>query len=109
MALVQDLQVSGLAVGFGDFITMEGDRQAVSNTSFMSSCDNALLVDPFEYLLTLDKDGWEVSDLVEALKVTPEEVMLVAEMTVGQRDNPLWMDAWQWRITASNFGRIANR
>ena len=49
----------------------------------MSSCDNALLVDPFEYLLTLDKDGWEVSDLVEALRVTPEEVMLVAEMTVG--------------------------
>ena len=39
---------------------MEGDRQAVSNTTFMSSCDNALLVDPFEYLLTLDKDGWEV-------------------------------------------------
>ena len=109
LALVQELQVSGLAVGFGDFITMEGDRQAVSNTTFMSSCDNALLVDPFEYLLTLDKDGWEVSDLVEALKVTPEEVMLVAEMTVGQRDNPLWMDARQWRITASNFGRIANR
>ena len=48
-----------------------------------------LLVDPFEYLLSLDKDGWEVSDLVESLKVTPEEVMLVAEMTIGQQDNPL--------------------
>ena len=32
--------------------------------------------------------------------------MLVAEMTVGQRDNPLWMDARQWRITASNFGEL---
>ena len=50
-----------------------------------------------------------MSDLVQALKDTPEEVMLVAEMTVGQQDNPLWMDARQWRITASNFGRIANR
>ena len=50
-----------------------------------------------------------MSDLVQALKDTPEEVMLVAEMTVGQQDNPLWMDARQWRITASNFGRITNR
>ena len=58
----------------------------------MSSCDNALLVDPIECLLTLEKDSWEVSDLVEALKDTPEEVMLVAEMTVGQQDNPLRMD-----------------
>ena len=28
-------------------------------TQPLSSCDNVLLVDPFEYLL-LDKDGWEV-------------------------------------------------
>ena len=50
-----------------------------------------------------------MSDLVEALKVTTEEVMIVAEITVGQCDNPLWMDARQWQITASYFGRIANR
>ena len=30
-------------------------------------------------------------------------------MTIGQWDNVLWMDARQWRITASNFDRIANR
>ena len=30
-------------------------------------------------------------------------------MTVGQQDNALWMDARQWQITASNFGRIANK
>ena len=26
------------------------------------------------------------------------------EMAIGQRNNPLWMDARQWRITPSNFG-----
>ena len=30
-------------------------------------------------------------------------------MTIGQGDNPLWMDARQWRVTASNFGRVCNR
>ncbi len=29
-------------------------------------------------------------------------------MTIGQRNNPSWMDARQWRITASNFGKICN-
>lgn len=33
----------------------------------------------------------------------PEEVLLVAEMTIGQRDNARWMDTWQWRITSSNL------
>ena len=108
-ALVQEMQASGLAVGFGEFIEMEQERQASSTIMIPPSHNARLLVDPFEYLLSLDKDGWEVSDLVDSLKVTPEEVMLVAEMTIGQRDNPLWMDARQWRITASNFGRIANR
>ena len=36
---------------------------------------------PCKYLLTLDMDGWEVSAFAEPLKVTPEEVMLVAKMT----------------------------
>ena len=30
-------------------------------------------------------------------------------MTIGQHDNPVWMDARQWRITASNFGQVCNR
>ena len=30
-------------------------------------------------------------------------------MTIGQRNNPLWMDARHWRVTASNFGRVCNR
>ena len=49
------------------------------------------------------------SDLVESLKVSPEEVLLMVEMTNGQREDPLWMNACQWRITACNFERIPNR
>ena len=55
----------------------------------MQPCHNApSLVDQFEYLL-LDKDGWEVTNLVKSLIVTPEEEMLVAERTMGQQDNIL--------------------
>jgi len=30
-------------------------------------------------------------------------------MSIGQRHNPLWLDARQWRITCSNFGRVHYR
>ena len=50
-----------------------------------------------------------VSDLVEALKPTAEDVQLIQSMSVGQRNNPLWLDARQWRVTSSNFGRVYNR
>ena len=30
-------------------------------------------------------------------------------MSVGQRNNPLWLDARQWRIASSDFGRDCNR
>jgi len=41
-----------------------------------------------------------VDDLVDALKPTSEEFQ---EMSVGQRNNTLWFDARQWRVTSSNF------
>ena len=50
-----------------------------------------------------------VDDLVEALKLTAEEVELIQAMSIGQQHNPLWLDARQWRITSSNFGRVCNR
>ena len=49
-----------------------------------------------------------VNDLVESLQLTPVEVELIQTMTIGQRENQLWMDARQWRITASNFGTEYN-
>ena len=30
-------------------------------------------------------------------------------MSVGQWLNPLWLDARQWRVASSNFGRVCNR
>ena len=33
----------------------------------------------------------------------------MVKITNGQRENPLWMDACQWWITACNFERIPNR
>ena len=30
-------------------------------------------------------------------------------MSIGQRNNPLWLDARQWRVTTSNFGKVCNR
>ena len=50
-----------------------------------------------------------VNDLVQALKPTAKEVQLIQSMSVGQRNNPLWSDARQWRITSSNFGKVCNR
>ena len=44
--VVQELPVSDLVVGFGDFIEIEHKGQAVPITTFMSSCNNALLVNP---------------------------------------------------------------
>lgn len=50
-----------------------------------------------------------VCDLIDALQPTDEEVCLVQKMSIGQRNNPLWFDARQWRITSSNFGKVCNR
>ena len=50
-----------------------------------------------------------VQDLVEALRPMKEDVDLIQNMTIGQRNNPLWMDARQWRVTSSNFGKVCNR
>ena len=47
-----------------------------------------------------------VDDLVDALQPTSEEVQLIQEMSVGQQNNSLWLDAHQWRVTSSNFGRM---
>ena len=67
-----------------------------------------VLTDPLDNLKKAVED-LTVDDLREALQLTTEEICLLQTMTTGQRENPLWMDARQWRVTASNFGRICNR
>jgi len=34
-----------------------------------------------------------VSDLVEALRPTAVDVQLIQNMSVGQKNNPVWLDA----------------
>jgi len=68
------------------------------------------LIDPLDKLTEIfaSRDV-TVDDLIDALQPTDEEVQLIQEMSVGQRKNPLWFDARQWRITSSNFVRVCNR
>ena len=64
-----------------------------------------MLIDSFDKLLEIAATREvSVDDLVEALRPTTEEVELIQSMNVGQRNNPLWLDARQWRIASSNFG-----
>lgn len=65
-----------------------------------------VLRDPIDYLLNLDKDVLNVDDLVSALSVSHEEVKFIAEMTTGQWENPLWMDARQWRSQPAILDRF---
>ena len=68
------------------------------------------MIDPLDKLaeITASREV-TVCDLIDALKPTDEEVCLIQEMSVEQRNNPLWFDARQWRITSSNFGKVCNR
>ena len=88
-----------------DYLDGEKERGArVEDTARQSA---EILRDPLDKLASIDKPT--VDDLVDALCVNAEEVELIQIMTIGQRDNPVWMDARQWRITASNFGKVCNR
>ena len=44
--------------------------------------------------------------LVCKAKVNEGDVVLVSEVTMGQRDNPAWHLARRGRLTASNFGSV---
>ena len=65
-----------------------------------------MLIDTLDKLCDIaSSQDVTADDLVQALKPTAEEVELIQAMSVGQRQNPLWLDARQWRLTSSNFGR----
>ena len=44
--------------------------------------------------------------LVRKAKITEANVLLISQITVGQRDNPAWHLARRGRLTASNFGSV---
>ena len=105
--LIQGLEDAGCDAGICHYFNQESLKNL---QTFPSSSSNPVLIDPLDKLCEIcaDRDV-NVCDLVEALKPTAEDVQLIQSMSVGQRNNPLWLDARQWRVTSSNFGRVCNR
>ena len=106
--LLEECRKEGVQTGVGLYFIQEAERHKVVSQTVAYEVDSAPLIDPMEKLSKIERPI-TVNDLVESLQLTPVEVELIQTMTIGQRDNPLWMDARQWRITASNFGKVCNR
>lgn len=108
-ALLKSFADVGSKPAIIDFLDGEREREAMVKVT--NSCQSTeVLKDPLDKLASIATVREPtVDDLVDALCVTVEEAELIQIMTIGQRDNPVWMDARQWRITASNFGRVCNR
>ena len=105
--LLELLKDSECGVGALDFMQQESER--CQHAIPLPSC-NPVLTDPLDKLAEIAATGdVTVLDLVHSLQPTTEEVKLIQEMSIGQRNNPLWFDARQWRITSSNFGKVCNR
>ena len=82
----------------------------ITSSTVPPSSSNLVLIDPLDKLLEIAATKEvSVDDLVETLRPTAEEVELIQSISVGQRNNALWLDARQWRITSSNFGTVCNR
>ena len=105
--LLHQLESAGCDTAAQHYFKQEEDR---SLQSVPPPSANPVLIDPLDKLCDIASTrDVTVDDLVEALKLTAEEVELIQAMSIGQRHNPLWLDARQWRITSSNFGRVCNR
>jgi len=107
--LLNNLTAAGCEPAIADYL--ENEQQRVESMS-VAKCNetHTLMEDPLDKLVAISlMRDLTVDDLVKALSVSMEEVELIQMMTIGQRNNPLWMDVRQWRITASNFGRVCNR
>ena len=105
--LLHQLESAGCDTGAQHYFKQEEDR---SLQSVPPPSANPVLIDPLDKLRDIASTrDVTVNDLVEALKPTAEEVELIQAMSVGQQHNPLWLDARQWRVTSSNFGRVCNR
>ena len=101
------MDAAGSKPGIIDYLQGEQERVAMASDPVTHK---TILKDPVDKLsaIAVSRDP-TVDDLVQSLSMTDEEAELIQIMTIGQRNNPLWMDARQWRITASNFGRVCNR
>ena len=105
--LLQQLENAGCDVGVQHYFNQEAER---SSQSVLPASNNPVLIDPIYKMCDLAATrDISVDDLVQALTQTKEEVELIQCMSIGQRNNPLWLVARQWRVTSSNFGKVCNR
>ena len=102
---------AGVVTEASIFFAQEEDRikLAAQKPLSLHQPSRSVLTDPLDKLTTTMKShDITVDDLIMAMEVTSEEASLLWTMTSGQRYNPVWMDARQWRVTASNFGCVCN-
>ena len=92
-----------------DLFDQDEERHRIASSNVKNDIPAPLLVNLLDKHSQKNLQHVTVTDLVEAFAVTTNEIALIQSITVGQRDDPLWMDARQWRITVSNFGRVCNR
>ena len=105
--LLDSLAAAGSRPAVMDFFEGEKEREASSKTIDQNLSNN---YDPFSKLAAIcSLQEPTVDDLFDALCMSSEKAELLQLKTIGQHDNTLWMDVRQWRITASNFGRVCNR
>ena len=105
--LLQKMDNAGCDPGVKHYFDHEREK---SQDAHPPASANPVLIDPLDKLLEISgTQDVTVQDLVESLRPTKEDVDLIQTMNVGQRNNPLWMDARQWRVTSSNFGKVYNR
>ena len=105
--LLQKLDDAGCDSGVKQYFDQERER---GQHTHPPSSANPVLIDPLDKLCEISASrDVTVQDLVEALRPTKEDVELIQSMSIGQRNNPIWMDARQWRVTSSNFGKVCNR
>lgn len=100
---------AGILTAAGVYSDQEAERRRTALSSAQNDTPASLLVDPLDRLTKKDVQRVMVTDFVEALTVTTNEIVLIQSITVGQRDNLLWMDAWQWQFAASNAGRVCSQ
>ena len=95
--LCNECNKAGILTGAGIYFDQEQERQRFASSSVKNDTTAPLLVDPLDKPSQKDLQHVTVTDLVEPLEVTTNEIALIQSITVGQMDNPLWMDARQWR------------
>ena len=105
-SLLQKLDNAGFDPGVKHYFDQERETNRHAHPP---SSANPLLIDLFDKLWEISSSrDVTVEDLVESLRPT-QDVDLIQNMSVGQRNNSLCMDARQWCVTYSNLRKICNR